>query len=302
VTAGAAGAAGERRLPAIRERPLAAAIYLGFVALVGLAWAAPLAAVIGGVTGAYPRGDAEILDPGGVMLVEGLRRVGQQLGAIAAAWSIVAVIAVPLGLVVMAFALAQLARPGRARPVWALARALRSFPGLAVVGLVALLAEGVGLVGVMLGGGAIARSVWPVPPARDLGRLGVLGLALGVVAAVGVVHDLARAAAVSRPLGAYGALRAAFQTVRRSAGRAAWAYAWRASLGLLAIASAGWLGVRIGHGGTGAVIASAFVHQLGLGLAGWLRLAWLAQAVRLVQPPKQVSPAGPAGNENQPLA
>jgi len=259
-------------------------VYLGFAALVGLAWSSPLAAAVGGVTGAYPRGDAEVFDAGGVMLVEAARRMRTQMAAIGTAWSAITLLAVPLGVVVLAFAIALLATPGRARPVWAFARAVRSFWTLTVIGLVAVLADVVLVALILLAGGALVRETWPVPPARDVARFGLFGCAILAVLAVGVLHDLARAATVAGPSRAYVSLRAALRTARRSAGRTAWAYTWRSLLGLAAVVAAAWLGARIGHRSTAALVASTFVHQLGVALLGWMRLSWLAQAVTLIRP------------------
>lgn len=281
---GRADRAEQRRAPAVHERPWAVGAYLGFAAVVGLAWSAPIAAVVGGVTGAYPRSDAEIFDPGGVMLLEAARRLGAQLAAIGTAWSAITILAVPIGVVVLGFAIALLATPGRARPVWAFARAVRSFPTLAVVGLVALLADLVAGALIMIGGGALVRNSWPQPPARDIAGFALIGCALLAVVAVGVLHDLARAAAVVGPSRAHLALRAALRTVHRSPARTAWAYAWRALVGLAAVVAAAWLGIVIGTRGAPALAASAFVHQLGLALMGWMRLSWLAAAVKLVRP------------------
>ena len=271
-------------LPAVHARPWAVGVYLAFTALVGLAWSAPLAAAMGRVTRSYPRGDAELFDPGAVMLVEAARRVLASLSTIAAAWAVVAVVALPLGFVVLAFVLAQLAARRPSGPRLALARAIRAMPALIVIGLLAPLVSAALAALLMMGGGEISRSTWPVPPQRDLARLGLFAVVTVVVLAVGVVHDLARAAAVSGPSRAHAALRAAFRIAARSPGRVAWAYSWRAVLALACVVAAAWLAVLVGNRSTGALVASAFVHQLGLAAAGWLRLAWLATALKLVQP------------------
>jgi hypothetical protein len=289
-------AAAEQPFPAVHERPWAVGAYLGFTAAVGLAWSVPLAAALGAVTGAYPRGDAELFDPGAVMLAEAARRVIASLSVLRAAWVVVAVLALPIGFVVLAFALAQLASRRLSFPRLALARAVRAVPALLVIGLVALLAGAVVVALFMIGGGELVRSIWPAPPHRDLARFGLFGAVALAVLAVGVLHDLARAAAVSGPSRAYGSMRAALRTVARSPGSTAWAYAWRASAGVAALGVAAWLGVLVGQRTSGALVVSALVHQLGLAVAGWLRLSWLARAVRLVEPalPRRAPHADPA--------
>lgn len=269
-------------LPAVHERPWAVGVHLAFAALVGLAWSAPLAAAIGAATGAYPRGDVELFDPGGVMFLEALRHLRLSMPAIGAAWLVLAVAALPLGMVVLGFCIALLGAPGDVRPTWALARAVRALPSLTLVGLVALAADGLLVALIMIGGGSIVRSSWPEAPARDIARWSLLACVFAVVCAVGVLHDLARVAAVTGPRSTYDALAAALQTARRRPGRVAWAYTWRALLGLGAAGGAAWLGIRIGKSAPGAILAMALVHQVGLAAMGWSRLAWLAQAARLV--------------------
>lgn len=288
----AAPAAEEQPFPAVHARPWAVGVYLAFSALVGLAWSVPLAAAVAGVTGAYPRGDAELFDPGAVMLVEAARRVAASASVIRSAWAVVAAIALPLGFVALAFVLAQLASRRASGPRLSLARAVRAVPALAVIALVVLLADAVLVALLMIAGGELVRSTWPIPPSRDVARLGLLAGAAVAVLAVGVLHDLARAAAVSGPVRAYPAMRAAIRTVARRPGAAAWAYVWRASAGLAALVIAAWLGVRIGQHTPAALVASALVHQIGLATSGWMRLAWLARAIRLVEPalPRRAAP------------
>lgn len=274
----------EGGLPAVRDRPWAAGVYLAFAALVGLAWASPIAAVLARTTGEYPRGDAELFDPGGVMLLEALRRMVPAFAAIRIAWLLVAVVAVPLGFVVLGFAIAQLAIPGKARPLWALTRAVRAFPTLVLVAVVSLLADVVLVLLLTLAGGAIARAAWPEAPSRDVARLALFGLVALAVTAVAGLHDLASVAAVTGPSRMYLSLRASLHVAWRTPGRAAWAYAWRLGAGVVVLALAAAAGMAIGERTAGAILASALVHQVGLAAAGWLRLSWLSACGRLVRP------------------
>ncbi len=250
----------------------------------GLAWSAPVASTIASVTGAYPRGDAEVFDPGGLMLLEALRRAILGAGAIRASWLLTLILGSILGLAALAFAIAQLSVPGKSRPSWALARAVRSMPTLVLVSLVSLLADVVVVLVLFLAGGALARGLWPTPPPRDVARFALFVLVVLALLFVGVLHDLARVAAVMGPSRTYISLRASGRTFWRAPGRSVGAYAWRAALGGAAIVGAGWLGSRLGERSAGAVLASAFVHQIGLAAAGWMRLSWLGAAARMVRP------------------
>lgn len=279
---------------ALWDRPWAVGVYLGFTALVGLAFAAPLASALGAAVGSYPRGDGELFDRGGVMLLEAIRSLQTQLPAIGAAWIVISVAALPASLVVIAFCLAIVGAPDEPRPSDALAKAVRAFPALVLLGLVSLVAAALVLALVMLGGGSIVRSIWPVAPARDVARWGLTALALVLLAVWGIFHDLARAAAVTRSASVLSSLRAAFRAVRRRPARALGSYALRALLGAGAVTASAWLGVAIGEGAPGAVLAMAVVHQLGLAAAGLFRLSWLSQAAHLVASDAQSgSPPGP---------
>ena len=156
-------------LPAVHARPWAVGVHLAFAALVGLAWSVPLAAAVSGVTGAYPRGDAELFDPGAVMLAEAARQVGSSFSVLGAAWGVVAALALPLSFVVLGFVLAQLASRSASGPRLALARAVRAAPALVVIGLVALVVDAAVVALLMIAGGEAARSAWPslAPPDRN---------------------------------------------------------------------------------------------------------------------------------------
>lgn len=273
-----------RPLPSVHQRPWAVGVYLALASLVGLAWSAPVASTVAAVTGAYPRGDAEVFDPGGLLLLEAARRALPSAGAIRASWILTAILGSFFGFVALAFAIAQLGVPGRSRPSWALARAVRSLPTLGLVALVALLADVGATVLLFAGGGAIARGAWPTPPPRDVARFAILILVVLALLFVGVLHDLARVAAVMGPSRTYVSLRTSMRVLWRSPGRVLGAYAWRSALGAAALVAAIYAGSRLGARTSGAVLASAFVHQLGLVAAGWMRLSWLSSAARRVRP------------------
>lgn len=283
----------------VAARPWAAGVYLAFSALVGLAWAAPLAAAAGAVVGAYPRGDGELFDPGGVMLLETLRHLRSSAAAIGAAWTVLAAASLPLGVVVLAFCLAQLGARAPERPSSSLARAVRALPSLAAAGVVALIAEAVLIALIMVIGGAFVRSVWPAQPAYDVARWALIGCALGAALIASVLHDLVRVSVVVRSAGTYAALVAAFVIARRSPARVAWSFTWRSVIGAGAACGAAWLGVHIGASAPGAVLAMALVHQLGLAAMGWMRLSWLARAIQLAGERGEARPRGTDGESSR---
>src|SRR5262249_55411210 len=145
--------------------------------------------------------------------------------------STVAVLAAFVGLLPLSALLVALGREGRLTLTGLLPRALRRIGTLALLLGLALLAEVVagGLL-LMLAGG-VSRFGWSEPRA-DILRAVITLVALVIVVAIGVVHDLARAAAVHRDAGLYASVSMALQTARHRSGAAALAYAWRGALTL----------------------------------------------------------------------
>ncbi|MBK8253715.1 MAG: hypothetical protein IPK82_13740 [Polyangiaceae bacterium] len=272
----------QREPPTVFQRPWAIGVYLSFTALFSFAFSAPLASAIGTTTGKYPRGDAELFDPGALMLIEAARHLRDAMPAVSTAWMVLAVAAFFLSFLVIGFCLALLGTPGRARPSWAVARAFRTFPTLIFIAIVAALAAGVSGALVWIPGMAIARASEPTPPGSDIARYIVFGVLLLVIALVGILHDLARVAAAAVGHRTYGALRAALRTAQKHSLRTLGAYTWRTVLALGIFAFSVWLGVRVGYRTSAAVWATALIHQTALALMGLMRLSWLSRATRLV--------------------
>ncbi|MCC6554644.1 MAG: hypothetical protein IT372_16820, partial [Polyangiaceae bacterium] len=91
-----------------------------------------------------------------------------------------------------------------------------------------------------------------------------------------------RAAERDEERGFYAAAVRALGVARAPPAGAVWACAWRASLGLAAIAGAGWAAGALGVSTGGRVALAFVVHHAGLAAAAFLRASWLAAAIRLL--------------------
>lgn len=268
--------------PAAWRRPGMVALVYAHRAVAAVLIAGPVALVAGGVTGDYPRGDAELFDAGGRMLVEAVRLAREALVPLAAQGSAIAALATLAGLFPLAMLIVALGQPGRVTARLVAGRAAASLGTLALLWGTTLLAQAiVAVLVVVVGEKTIAHFSLGVREG-DLARVAVYGLALTGVAAVGVAHDLARVAAVQDRQGMYAASSRAFDVLLRAGWRAGWAYAWRGGLALGCVAGGAWLAWRVGSHGAGALVASAVVHQASIAAAVFLRASWLATALGLV--------------------
>jgi hypothetical protein len=271
-----------RRIVAWR-RPGVVAVYWLYRVLVALLLAGPFAAIAGRVTSGYPRGDATLFDRGGVMLLEAGRVAQPLVSAIAAQTSAIALAAAVIGLVPMAALVVALGHQGRLSLAALLARATERIGTLALLLGVALLLEVVvALASLLLGESLVARLALTEPRADHV-RLATAALAVCAVLTVGVLHDLARVAAVHRRIGFYGACVAALSAFRYAGLRALGSYAVRAVLAAAVLAIAVMLVSDLRLERTGSVALAWVVHQAALLAAVACRASWLAAAMRLVE-------------------
>ncbi|WP_437613973.1 hypothetical protein WMF20_13945 [Sorangium sp. So ce834] len=289
------------RRPAAHERLGAVGLYFGYRALASLVVAAPLSVFAAQVVGDHPRGDAILFDPGGLMLSELARLGARAAGAFAAQLGGGALLAAALGLVPLALLLAALSQPGPLSAQAVGGRAARALGPLALLWGVALAAQVTAAALVLLPGTKLCAALFSVPRSRDLAAGAVAAVALAHVAAIGLLHDLARAALVAEQRGFYTAVARGLDALRAAPLAAAWACASRGALAAVALAGGAW-GVHLAGAGTGPRVASAFAAQLAaLAAAAYLRASWLAAALRLVDrsaPAQELAPRSAAGAED----
>ncbi|WP_437970239.1 hypothetical protein WMF04_13465 [Sorangium sp. So ce260] len=270
------------RRPAAHERLGAVALYFGYRALASLAVAAPLSVFAAQVVGDYPRGDAILFDPGGLMLGE-LARLGALAAAsLAAQLGAGALLAAALGLVPLAVLLVALSQAGPLSAQDVGGRAARALGPLALLWGVALAAQVTAAALVALPGMKLCAALLVLPRSRDIAAVGVVAVALAPVAAIGLLHDLARAALVAEQRDFYTAVARGLEALRAAPLAAAWACASRGALAAVALAG-GAGGMLLAGVGTGPRVAAALAAQLAaLAAAAYLRASWLAAALRLI--------------------
>jgi hypothetical protein len=215
---------------------------------------------------------------------------GGMRAALGAASCVLAIAAVA-GLIPMAALMVSLAyatRDGRGiGAARTLAAAVRAFRPLAVLLALMVLLQGLVLgLAVLLAVGTEAWTHGLLGEARAQETAIVLFAILGLgVAALAVVHDLARAAVVRRGLGAMHALFVGAEAFRRAPAPIAWSWAWRSALSLGIVAAVALVADRLGGQGGIALVGLALLHQ-GVALSRVaLRGSWLARALRSVYLP-----------------
>jgi hypothetical protein len=250
----------------------------------------PAVSLIRAAYGSDPRGDAALWTPGAHALLDFLWR--DMHGVSAAAWGAALVLAVGAvtGLVPMAVLMVAMSDVGRA-PEGAFASnvadAVRALPAMALLLVVVTATEAL-----VLGAGAFVGELaegWTHASmgealAQQLGAaLAVPFLVLSI--AIGIMHDLARAAVVRRAAGCAGALVAGVAALRADPVSLGWSWAWRAMASLVPMILVGAVADRLGGRGGAALVLLALLHQgVVLGRIA-LRASWLATGLRRLSPP-----------------
>jgi hypothetical protein len=279
--AGLPGAPHAPRRPAAHQRLGAIALYFGHRAIASVVVATPLSVLAAEVVGGHPRGDAILFDAGGLMLTELGRLAAVAASSLAAQLGAGALIAAALGLVPLAVLLAALSQVGPLSAQAVGGRAARALGPLALLWGVALAAQVTAAALVLLPGMQLCAELLVLPRSRDIAAIVVAAAALVPVAAIGLLHDLARVALVDEQRGFYAAASRGLATLQAAPLAAAWAWASRGALALVALACGAW-GIHLAGVETGPQVAAAFAAQLmALAAAAYLRASWLAAALRL---------------------
>jgi len=248
----------------------------------------PGAALVGAAYGNDPRGDAPLGAPGAHALLDLLRTDIHGVGAAAAGAALVAVAAVFAGLMPLAALMTAMAhathgghRLGASRAIGGATVVVRALAGLFVaVGTAEVLA------------GAAAVGIGEVAASAAHGWLGearsqMLGIAIGAASllpacALGIVHDLARAAVVRLQIGTLPGWIAGFRAFRGAPFSFAWSWAWRAAAGLAPVALVALFADRLSWRGGLALLAMTVLHQSVALIRVALRASWLSKALRTV--------------------
>jgi hypothetical protein len=280
--------------PAAFRRPGLIVAYAIYLLVAGFAVAAPWTSLLHGTVAGYPRGDAELFDRGGTMLIEAIRlaRLGTPAATTSSGLAILFTGAV--GLLPFAALIAGLGRRGRVRASFLAARAVRPLGTLTLVWGLSFAAQAIfgALLGVL--GVKLVGAFHPAARGEALGQVAVGVVVLLALLPLGVARDLAMVSAVNDETRFYTSCSRGLRVVRRAFGRAVFGYLVRALLGLAILVAAlflpSWLRAPDAPPATAIPFA---LHQLAIVVAVFLRASWLASAIRLLDTRAPLSSAAP---------
>jgi hypothetical protein len=289
----AAGASGELVLlatPAMRARRRPWAIVGVWAWQAGLAllvsW--PAASLVGAAWGGSAVGDAPLWAPGGHALLDWLWHDLRGLTAPVRTAELVLLIGAVAGLLPAAILMTSLAHATRDRKAPGLARSVglgvRALPAmtvlLVVVGLLqALVAVAAWLLG--YGVASWAHAGLGEARAQQLAVASALPW-LAFSSAIGVAHDLARAAIVRFKARGLWAVSVGIRAFRSAPLALWWSWAWRALGSAPALIAAALVAERLGGRGGFALVVLTVLHQSVAVVRVALRASWYAKALRAV--------------------
>jgi hypothetical protein len=248
----------------------------------------PAASLVRAAYGGDPRGDAALWDAGGHALLDLLWHDAHGVSVVGRAAALTLAFALVAGLVPLAALMVAMAYAGRDRRRAGLSRsiaaALRAFGAfvvlLLVFGVAEALVAGAGVGAARLAERATHASLGEASAQLVAAALGVLFLA--GASAVGVAHDLARAAVVRFQVsGLRGALLGA-RAFRAAPVRMWWSWAWRAAAAAAPVAAVAAAATGMGGRGGIALVLLAALHQAVVLSRVALRASWLGRALRSV--------------------
>ncbi|HEY4116517.1 MAG TPA: hypothetical protein VGM56_01625 [Byssovorax sp.] len=258
----------------------------------GPAWLA------GRVASGYGGGDADLFAPGGLLLLETARISGRALGPVLGAASALLLVAILLAPFPYAGLALAFARRGRVRAGEVVDTALRRYLGLFALFAAALGAEALAAAAVGSGAAKLLDTSGAEGRAADAAWVGVAVVTWTAVAGVGVLRDLATAAAVTGDLSFRAAIRRGVTSLRPSL---ALGYVARA-VAMLAIVVAASLVLPWGKTPTA---LSLLVHQAAIFGVVALQASWVRACVIAVRrEPLEVEPIAvvtPPPAESAPL-
>jgi hypothetical protein len=268
-----------------RRHPRAIAAMWAWETVLALLASGPIAGL---AHAAWGSGDEPLWAPGGHALLDWLWHDIHGLRALLTGAEIDLALAAIAGTVPMAALLAALTYARRDRQAATFAQSvttgLRAFAPLALLLLVVGLVQGL----VVLAGGALAGAVegWAHAGLGEARAQEVEGavflLFLAAASQIGVMHDLARAAAVRFRVTGMRALGLGVRTLRGAPAVLWWSWAWRALASLAPVLAVAGVADEIGgRGGIDLVFLFA-LHQSVIVVRVALRTSWLARALRAV--------------------
>jgi hypothetical protein len=269
--------------PAAFRRPLLILAYVAYLLLAGFAVAAPWSSLIHATVTGYPRGDAELFDRGGIMLVEALRLAVRGAPAAMTSSGFAVLLAGAVGLVPFAVLIAGLGREGRVRAPFLAARAARAIGTLTLLWGISFAAQAIFGAILSLIGAKIIGGLHLAERGEALAYVVLAAVVLLALLPLGVARDLAAVSAVNDETRFYTSSTRALRVLRRAFGRALGGYLVRALLSLAVLLAAFSIpGALRGSDAPPGVALPFAIHQLAMVIAVFLRASWLASAIRLL--------------------
>ena len=268
------------------ERPRAVLLYFACQAAFALVFAVGATALVAG-TGVthFAHGDRTLFEPGGLLLTETLGRVLPLVPGHAASGLALGTLALVLLLVPHGALVAALARPAGEGTSRLFGYAVEKLSTLLSLTGTALLLQVLLLAASGLLAAAVRNAAFGSARASDGAGLLVVAAGVALVVAVGVLRDLARAAAIDGDLAARGAAGLGIAVLLRLPRRVLFAWAPPAARGVVLVGLGAWLvgAIDVSRDGGWRVVSVFLVHQLiALGLLA-LRALWLGRSVTLVR-------------------
>ncbi len=265
-------------------------VYFTCRVLAGVIVTVPLAMAVASVTGPHPRADAMLWDPGGLMLLETLRLLAPQRGALGWLSALLAIgvifaLLLPLGALIAHLTDERSGSEGaRGGLRKSLLRGAERFGPLALLlGLTAVV-QAVVLVFVTIFLSALAGVLGLGPRGQDLMQLAGLLLGLFGLWQLGLVQDMVRVVLLRRSSRLGGALVSGLSAFRRNWKATLLAAGWRGVSSGMVLLAAGWLSWNWSHRQT-PVLAAVVLQLVAVFIAVQLRASWLRWVVqRLSQP------------------
>lgn len=271
-----------------RRRPVMIAVMWAWYAVWGFILAWPASRLVADAYGSHPAADAPIFRPGGLELFDLVLHSQRAFATLRGHVLLVLPVVLVAGLLPLTALMTSITyttrdrRSPRFRQL--IARAAVSFKPMLLLLLLATILE-LALVGLGSGLGVWAGS--GLTSSLGDARADQIGVLITVVfflfaMAVGVLHDLARAAVVRFQVSGLRAVVLGWNAYKRHPIVSFWSWAWRAAAGIVPIVAGSVVAERLGGRGGGGFLMLVCMHQLVIGARVALRTSWLAKAIRAV--------------------
>ncbi|MFO0755433.1 MAG: hypothetical protein U0359_03020 [Byssovorax sp.] len=276
--------------PSALRRPGLVLVTALYRLVAGALVAAPIASLLHTTVASYPRGDAELFDPGGIMLLEAVR-FGQRAASPALTGAgLPALIAIALGLLPFAMLVAGMGRKGPLSRAFLVHAAFDEVGTLALLWGTGLAAQAISAALVVLLGVKAVGALHLSSKGEDIGNIVLAVLAALVVVVAGVARDLAMVAAADGGSRFYVSASRGLRAIRRAPLRMLLAYGWRALLAAGLYVAA----FHFGPPGTTNLGRSFGMHEGAIVLGVFLHASWLATAIVLLRETAPIDVPEPA--------